>query len=134
MREINKIIIHCTATPKGRHVSVQEIYQWHIARGFNDIGYHYVIDINGVTHEGRPISRIGAHCKGYNTGSIGITYVGGCDKYLEPLDTRTKEQKQALVKLVNTIKNSHPNDITVHGHYEFSDKTCPNFDVGLEFK
>jgi len=73
MRRITKIILHCTATPEGRDVSVDEIRQWHLDRGWSDIGYHYVIDINGNLQDGRPLTRAGAHVRGYNKGSIGIT-------------------------------------------------------------
>ena len=64
MRDINKIIIHCTATPEGRDVSVDTIRQWHLDRGWSDIGYHYIIDLEGNLHEGRPVERQGAHVRG----------------------------------------------------------------------
>jgi N-acetylmuramoyl-L-alanine amidase len=67
-------------------------------RGWSDIGYHFLIYLDGSLHEGRPIERVGAHCKGHNEGSIGIAYVGGIDKVnFKPKDTRTEEQKEALV-------------------------------------
>ncbi len=44
MRYINKIIIHCSATPEGRNFTVDEIRDWHVnGNGWSDIGYHYVI-------------------------------------------------------------------------------------------
>ena len=79
MRDINKIIIHCSATPEGRDVNTETIRQWHTAKGWSDIGYHYVIELDGSVNMGRDIDRIGAHTKGHNTGSIGICYVGGMD-------------------------------------------------------
>ena len=62
MREINKIIVHCSATREGENFEVAEIRKWHLARGFNDIGYHFYIDLYGEIHKGRDISKIGAHC------------------------------------------------------------------------
>lgn len=128
MRTINKIIIHCSATPEGREVTVDDIRRWHLQRGFKDIGYHYVIYLDGSVHEGRKIESAGAHCNGQNSNSIGVCYVGGCDKAMKPKDTRTAAQEASLVKLVKSLKARYPG-ATVHGHNEFSAKACPSFDV-----
>lgn len=97
MRKINKLIIHCSATPEGRAVSVSDITRWHRERGFRTIGYHYVIYLDGSVHAGRPVSEEGAHCLGQNRNSIGICYIGGLDaKSLLPKDTRTEAQKDAF--------------------------------------
>lgn len=132
MRDINKIILHCTATPEGRDVSVDTIRQWHLDRGWSDIGYHYIIDIEGNLHEGRPVERQGAHVRGHNKGSIGITYVGGVDSNMNPKDTRTEKQKERLEALIMDLMNGYPNS-TIHGHNEFSSKACPSFDVQKEY-
>jgi N-acetylmuramoyl-L-alanine amidase len=96
LRKINEIIIHCSATPEGRDVTVEEIRQWHLDRGFNDIGYHYIIDLDGVVHDGRPIEKPGAHCVKHNTHSLSICYIGGTDAHGRAKDTRTLEQKNHL--------------------------------------
>ena len=132
MRRITKIILHCTATPEGRDVSVDDIRQWHLDRGWSDIGYHYVIDINGNLQEGRPLTRAGAHVRGYNKGSIGIAYVGGVDANLKPKDTRTEDQKGRLKALILDLMDEYP-EATLHGHNEFSNKACPSFDVQKEY-
>lgn len=132
-RKVDKIIIHCSATPEGRDISVETIRDWHLKRGWSDIGYHYIIDINGVLHAGRPIEKTGAHCKGHNTGSIGICYVGGVESDGKtPKDTRTKEQKAALDNLLFTLTDIF-HGVTIHGHNEFSSKACPSFDVQSEY-
>ena len=77
MRTINKIILHCTATPEGRHTTVEDIRLWHKSQGWSDIGYHYVVYLDGSIHTGRPIEVSGAHTKGLNKNSIGVVYVGG---------------------------------------------------------
>ena len=129
MRPINRIIIHCAATPEGKDYTVEDIDRWHRERGFREIGYHYVIYRDGSIHSGRDLAKIGAHCKGYNTGSIGICYIGGCAADGKtPKDTRTPEQKKALRQLVESLKTRFPN-ATVHGHREFANKACPSFDV-----
>jgi N-acetylmuramoyl-L-alanine amidase len=129
MRTINRIIVHCTATPQWRDVTVADIDRWHRQRGFQGIGYHYVIYLDGSVHEGRPIEQIGAHCYGYNTHSIGVCYVGGLSADgTTPMDTRTDAQKSALIKLITDLRSQFPN-ATVHGHREFANKACPCFDV-----
>ena len=64
MKEINKVIVHCTATPEGRHTTVKDVRRWHLDRGWSDIGYHYLIYLDGTVHEGRSIEIQGAHTKG----------------------------------------------------------------------
>lgn len=128
MRTINKIIIHCSATPEGREVTVDDIRRWHLQEGYNDIGYHYVIHLDGSVHAGRREEIAGAHCRGQNATSIGVCYVGGCDKEMKPKDTRTVAQEASLVKLIRSLKERYPG-VTVHGHNEYSSKPCPCFDV-----
>ncbi len=134
MRTINKIIVHCTATPEGRPVTVNEITRWHLERGFITIGYHYVIYLDGSIHAGRPESQAGAHTVGHNANSIGVCYVGGMDKdNRRPKDTRTPEQKAALVRLLSELKCKYPS-ATIHGHREFANKACPSFDAATEYR
>lgn len=129
MRKIEKIIVHCTATPEGREVTVEQVDSWHRARGFRCIGYHYLIGLDGEVHPGRPEADMGAHCLGYNLHSIGVCYVGGLDKdKLQPKDTRTPKQKAALEMLIAKLKKKYPG-ATVHGHNEFAAKACPCFKV-----
>lgn len=129
MRHITEIIIHCTATPEGRDYTVDQIREWHRARGFADIGYHYVIHLDGSVDEGRPLTQIGAHCTGHNAQSIGIAYVGGLQTDGKTAkDTRTAKQKTALKNLLRNLRTQFPK-ATVHGHNEFAAKACPCFDV-----
>ena len=101
MRNIDKIIIHCSATKEGVAVSTATIRNWHIkGRGWSDIGYHYVIQLDGTIDYGRPINRIGAHTKGENENSIGICYIGGLSDKKRAKDTRTDAQKRALLKIL----------------------------------
>jgi N-acetylmuramoyl-L-alanine amidase len=89
VRQIKRIIWHCSATREGVDVSVDTIRSWHKDRGFSDIGYHYVILLDGSVRDGRPIERVGAHVERHNLDSIGICYVGGVDENGKPKDTRT---------------------------------------------
>jgi len=134
MRKINKIIVHCTATPEGRHHDVADIRRWHLARGFNDIGYHFLVHNDGFIEVGRPIAKRGAHTAYQNKGSIGICYVGGMTKDMKhPKDTRTDAQKNALIELMHQLMYEYNKDMTIHGHNEFANKACPCFDVKTEY-
>lgn len=129
MRKIDKIIVHCTATPAGREVTVADVKAWHKARGFRTIGYHYLVYLDGTVHAGRRESEVGAHCLGQNARSIGVCYVGGLDAATgEPRDTRTPAQRRALRELVGSLRRRYPS-ATVHGHREFAAKACPCFDI-----
>ena len=110
MRQITKIIVHCTATPEGREVDVDEIRRWHVdERGWSDVGYHFHIKLDGELQEARPIERTGSHTKGQNYCSIGISYAGGMTKDMkEPKDTRTQPQREALVDLLHELKEQYP--------------------------
>ena len=129
MRDIKKIIVHCSATPEGRDVSTTEIKRWHTEeRGWSDIGYHWVIELDGSRHLGRPEEISGAHCRGHNSDSIGICYVGGTDVDRDPKDTRTEEQKAEMINLLSELLDKYP-DSVIYGHRDFADKACPSFDV-----
>lgn len=128
MRQIKQIIIHCSATPEGKNIGATTIRGWHKERGFTDIGYHYVIRLDGTIEQGRPIEQIGAHCQGHNRNSIGICYVGGLSQKRQPKDTRTIAQRQAMKQLIQELQEQFP-EATIHGHREFAAKACPCFDI-----
>lgn len=154
MNKIDSIIIHCSATKAGQDLRARDIDRMHRARGFNQIGYNFVIDFDGLVENGRPLSIDGAHCntKGdsgatYNKHSIGICYIGGLDKNGKPADTRTESQKKALSELVVKLCKGYE-IIEVLGHRDTSPdlndngtlepgewiKMCPCFDVRSEFQ
>ena len=133
-RAIKEIIIHCTATPEGRVETVQSIRNMHKAKGWSDIGYHYLIGLNGECWEGRNVNLIGAHCEGHNSNSIGVCYVGGVDKKMQAKDTRTEKQKDALVALLKDLRKLYPK-AKIYGHHDFNKgKSCPCFDAKNEYK
>lgn len=134
MRKIDKIIVHCTATIAGREYTVDDIRSWHVqGNGWSDIGYHWVIGLNGEIWAGRPEHKVGAHCSGYNANSIGVCYVGGLSKNNGASDTRTQKQKQSLRLLLSDLKERYPN-AKIHGHRDFSKKACPCFDAKKEYE
>lgn len=134
MREIKQIIIHCADTPDGRNDTAADIRRWHKARGFNDIGYHYVIDLDGTIEPGRDVSVAGAHCTGQNATSIGICYIGGKTADMKTAkDTRTEEQKAALLSLLKYLVRKYPG-AKIYGHKDFAPKACPCFDAKTEYE
>ena len=139
MRRIDKIILHCSATQEGKNIKTETIRKWHLKRGWRDIGYHFVVLLDGTVEEGRPMEMTGAHTKGHNYKSIGICYIGGVEKEKGedgewiPKDTRTEAQKESLHDLLLQLKKDYPQAV-VHGHNEFSSKACPCFNAYEEYK
>lgn len=144
---IDSLVIHCSATRAGQDVRAADIDKWHKERGFAMIGYNYVIDLDGTVEIGRPLTMVGAHCKGWNDRSIGICYVGGLDKNGNPKDTRTPAQKEAMNRLVYNLLEAYPTITQILGHRDTSPdlngdgqitpnewiKACPCFDVRSEY-
>ena len=128
MRFIDKIIIHTADTKPSMDIGVKEIRDWHIKRGWNDVGYHFIIRKNGHIEKGRDIDIVGSHCYGKNKSSIGICWVGGYGG----VDDRNDAQKESLIKLIKSLKTIL-GGATLHGHNQFSSKTCPNFNVIDEY-
>ena len=127
MRNIDSIIVHCSATKAGQDFTATDIDRWHRERGFNGIGYHYVIRLDGKLEKGRDVTLAGAHCKGWNE---------------RPADTRTNAQKRVLYQIIMDLQREY-NILQVLGHrdtspdlngdgviepYEYV-KACPCFDV-----
>ena len=133
MRKINEIIVHCSATAELRDFGAKDIDLWHKAQGWDCIGYHYVVKLDGTVQEGRPVERIGAHCKGHNANSIGVCYIGGLTADGKtPKDTRTAAQKAALLSLIRRLKSNYPG-AKVYGHRDFAKKACPCFEAREEY-
>lgn len=153
MKQIDSIIIHCSATRAGQDVRARDIDRMHRARGFDGIGYNFVIDLDGLVENGRPLSVDGAHCntkgfsgQSYNKHSVGICCIGGLDANGQAADTRTEAQRTALRELVAKLCKEYP-IVELLGHRDTSPdldgsgevepcefiKACPCFDVRSEF-
>ena len=146
MREINLIVIHCTATRSDQPFTQANLERSHRERGFNGIGYHYYIRRDGSIKSTRPLDKVGAHAKGYNAHSIGICYEGGLNAQGKPADTRTEWQRHSLRVLLLTLLRDYPG-CRIVGHRDLSPdldgdgvieshewlKSCPSFDAGKEY-
>ncbi|KAA2237254.1 N-acetylmuramoyl-L-alanine amidase [Salinarimonas soli] len=137
------IVLHCSATRAGQAVTAAQIRDWHLARGFSDIGYHRVIRRDGTVEAGRPLDAVGAHVAGHNARSVGVCLVGGLDDRTgAPADTFTPAQWTALRALVGELVARYPG-ARVLGHRDLSPdldgdgvveprewlKSCPCFDA-----
>lgn len=153
-RTITDIVIHCTASREGQAMTVEQIRAEHKKNGWSDIGYHYVIGLNGERWNGRDVDLVGAHVSGHNAHSIGIAYVGGLENRpgvpynkLKAKDTRTEKQKSALLSLLVDLRKLYPK-AKISGHRDFSPdkngngivepqewiKSCPSFDAKTEYR
>ena len=142
MREINLIVVHCSATRADRDFTENDLEVCHRHRGFNGAGYHFYIRKNGDIKNTRPLEKPGAHALGYNAYSIGICYEGGLDVRYRPADTSTEWQKHSLRVLIRTLLMDYPG-CRVCGHRDLSPdrngdgrispeewvKECPCFEV-----
>lgn len=153
-RKINWIVVHCTASPEGQVKTVEDIRRGHKKQGWSDIGYHYVVTLDGQSHLGRDVDVAGAHVSGHNSDSIGVVYVGGLEndpkktyQQLKPKDTRTDKQKMELLSLLMDLRKLYP-QAKIVGHRDFSPdknhdgvisadewiKACPSFDAKMAYR
>lgn len=132
-----RIIIHCSATVKGKDFSASDIDRWHRARGFRKIGYHFVVRLDGTYERGRADHEEGAHCPqlSMNRQSVSICYIGGiASDGKTPADTRTLAQKRTIRTLIATLRGRYGN-LPVYGHRDIPgvSKACPCFDAIREY-
>ena len=145
-RRIDAIVVHCTASKTDKDLTVADVRRMHKAKGWADIGYHYLVRLDGTVEPGRDVDLIGAHVSGHNAHTIGVCYVGGLDANGKPRDTRTENQKNSLLNLLMMLKAAYPKAI-IKGHRDYSPdkngngtiepsewiKVCPCFEVSAEF-
>ena len=123
---VDYIVIHRSDSPDKRDIGAKEITKWHVEeRGWQTIGYHYIIRRNGKIEFGRPEQFEGAHCKGVNDRSLGVCLIG----------RRAFDIAQfiSLKELVDELKQRYPK-AKVRPHNSFPSaikqkKTCPGFDL-----
>lgn len=139
MRQIKYIAVHCTATPQTTTVeSIKHYWKTHL--GWKMPGYHFIIKANGEIIQLLSIDKISNGVKGFNSETINVCYIGGCEphgqlKKMIPVDNRTPEQKQSLLKILKELKQKFPKAI-IQGHSQFPNvnKACPCFDAKKEYQ
>lgn len=134
-RSIQYIVVHCSATRANIPFTEEQLLQCHLKRGFKCIGYHFYVTTDGMLHQTRPMSEIGAHALGFNLHSLAICYEGGLDEDGRPADTRTGRQRETLRRVLGELKRLFP-EAKIVGHYQLSanvHKACPCFDARKEY-
>ncbi len=139
MRNIERIFIHCTASSS--KTTVESITNEFKRRGWNKPGYHYLISANGAVTQLLNEQEISNGVKGYNTTAINIAYIGGIDQKGNISDTRTIEQKAAIVHLLLMLRERYPKarimghrDIWGENNPEKWKKLCPAFNASHEYE
>lgn len=129
LRNIKYIVVHCTATQPGATVEAIRRY-WKEKLGWNNPGYHFIIQRDGEVVQLLEERRIANGVKGYNRECVHLSYIGGVDKDGKPADNRTAAQKEAMFDLVVELAERYP-DAQICGHRDFPGvkKACPSFDV-----
>ena len=128
-QKTDTIVIHCTQTPKDMDIDVEKVTQWHKDRGFDTIGYHYLIKRDGTLQEGRQQDEVGAHAVAVNGTSIGVALVGGGTPSMGWENNFTPVQFETLKSILLKLKDKY-NIEKIIGHYQVDDKKeCPSFDV-----
>lgn len=135
MRTITEIIVHCSATKPSMDVGADWIRKIHVRQNaWKDIGYHYVIRRNGAVEDGRPLEKVGAHCNGHNTGTIGICLIGGISETGRPENNFTPAQFDSAQLLIDVLVTRYPTIVKLSGHNRYANKACPSFDVHEKLK
>lgn len=141
MRKINRVVVHCSATPVSLDIGAKEIREWHKNKGWKDIGYNYVIRRDGTLEGGRDLDKdgdyeeeIGAHAEGFNKDSIGVCLIGGVNKNNKAEANFTFSQYACLINLLKDIFGRH-GAVEVLGHKDLPgvSKDCPSFNVKAFF-
>lgn len=155
LKNLDAIVVHTSATPYGRNFTVEDIRRMHLQRRFKEVGYHFIVLLDGTIEKGRAITEMGAHCRqkgfspsSYNNHSLGICYIGGLGKDGKAQDTRTPAQKKAMRTLIDSLVKEHKGIMEIIGHRDASpdlnrdgritqeewEKMCPCFDAKEEYE
>ena len=145
MRNIQFVAVHCTAGSQKQ--TIEDLKKEFKNKGWQNPGYHYVVDPEGVVHQLLDEDRVSNGVKGFNSVSINVAYIGGIDSKGKAVDNRTEAQKQSLLSLLSILKKRYPK-ATIQGHRDFSPdknsngkvdpweriKECPCFEAKDEYK
>lgn len=134
MRDINYIVVHCTATQPEADIEAIKRY-WKNHLGWSAPGYHYMIKPSGEIVHLLPTEQVSNGVAGFNSVCVNVAYIGGIDQNGAPKDTRTAAQKEALGRLLSNLKDTYPT-ANICGHRDFKGvkKACPSFDAKTEYQ
>jgi len=126
-RDVNRVIFHCTATSQNATVTAIQRY-WREKLGWTNPGYHILVKADGSWVQLANFNNVTNGVAGFNSKSIHISYIGGIGSNGRGFDNRTEEQNRVFETIYLLLKDKLPK-ATFHGHYEFSNKSCPSFKV-----
>lgn len=126
-RKVTRLVFHCTATAQTATVASIQKY-WKEKLKWKSPGYHIIVKPDGSWTQLSDFNKITNGVEGINSTTINISYIGGVDSKGKPVDNRTEGQKEVFETVWRCFKNKMPK-LTFHGHYEFSKKACPSFNV-----
>lgn len=137
MRNITSIVIHHSVSPKDQEIlkSIKSFNNNHAMRmagqepsgtEWPNIAYHYCIHYNGQIIQTRELDKIGWHASNWpiNQTSIGICLIGSFDS-----DTISVEMNNALIKLIQKLRDQYPTITNVFPHRKFAKKSCPGKNI-----
>jgi N-acetylmuramoyl-L-alanine amidase len=125
-RKVTRLVFHCTATHQT--ATVEGIIRYWKNKGWKNPGYHIIVRPDGSWTQLQDFNRITNGVAGINSTSLHVSYIGGIDKNGKAFDNRTDGQNEIFEAVYHTFRNKMPN-LTFHGHYEFSNKACPSYNV-----
>lgn len=133
MRTITHLVVHCTASP-ATATKDGILNYWRETRGWAVPGYHILIEASGLCHRLVPNDHVSNGVAGHNAHSLHVSYIGGIDAKGWPKDTRTRQQKAELLRVLTAWKQAYPNAV-IQGHRDFAGvtKACPSFDAKAEY-
>jgi N-acetylmuramoyl-L-alanine amidase len=126
-RKVTRLVFHCTATHQTATVEAI-VRHWREKRGWTNPGYHIIVRPDGSWTQLQDFNKITNGVAGINSTSLHVSYIGGINKNGKAFDNRTDAQNEIFEAVYYTFRNKIPK-LTFHGHYEFSNKACPSYNV-----
>lgn len=109
------------------HHTANMIETWHLQKGWDGLGYTFVIEKDGKIWRGRPEHRSGAHTVNHNSSSIGICLTGNFDATFP-----TKEQEESFKELYKYLVKIY-GQLPINYHRDFAPKSCPGKNITKDY-
>jgi hypothetical protein len=120
LAKVTEIIVHHSDSARDT-TTFEEIRQWHLEKGWIDIGYHGVILSDGSFHVGRPDNVMGAQALNHNFDSLGFCVTGNFE-----VETPTEAQIHTLIQVLAAKCKAHNVPAkAIKGHRDVDDTSCP---------
>ncbi|XP_053408874.1 peptidoglycan recognition protein 1-like [Mercenaria mercenaria] len=108
---------------KNCSAAVRSIQKFHMDdRGWDDIGYNFLVGEDGNVYEGRGWDHLGTHTKGFNSKSLGTSVIGNYTAKLP--NEKALTALKALIACGVEQKKLYP-DFRMYGHRDAGKTECP---------